>query len=347
MAEACIDGRTLAIRADGDNTIGTGHLMRCLALADAWQRAGGIARLHCAAIPDAIRDRYRGMGVRVDIRPAWSAADVATGADVVLLDGQHLPDTELSALSGTRVPLVVIDDHGWRPRYPCALVLNQNAYAEPGLYAGKTTAELCLGPRWCLLRREFADPAPRVVSDRVERVLILMGGADPTGRSALALDATERAARALPGDIEAVLVVGAANPALDALTRHAAGLRIRAAVHHDVRNLVPLMASADLAISAAGSTIWELAALGTPMILGAQNEGERGTAAVLAVRGAALDLGLLDRLDVERLVQAIVEVAGDVALRKRMSRAGQALVDGRGADRTAARIAGLFMGEAA
>lgn len=335
-------GRTLAIRADGDSEIGTGHLMRCLALADAWQRAGGRARLVSAAIPAAIRQRYEELGVSVEAAAGRAAPDMAAGADVVVLDGQHLPDSDLDQLAATGVPLVVIDDHGWRPRYPCALILNQNAYASPALYEGKTSADLCLGPRWCLLRPEFADPAPRVTATRIARILILMGGADPTGRSATVLESAARAVRQLGGDIEIVLVVGSANPAVQDLVDLAAGLPVPATVLHDVRNMAPVLSSADLAISAAGSTIWELAALGTPMILGSQNRGERGTASALAVEGAAVDLGPLDGLDPDRLTRRIVELAADAETRRRMSEAGQRLVDGAGAGRMASRMADLL-----
>lgn len=332
----------LAIRADGDGVIGTGHVMRCLALADAWQRAGGRARLISTATPRSIRERYARLGVRVDVQAAWRPGEVVAGADAVVLDGEHLPDRELDDLAATGVPLVVVDDQGTRPRYPCRLILNQNAFATPALYDGKTAAELLLGPRWALLRREFADPRPRRTADRIERVLILMGGADPAGRSAMALDAAARAVQRVGDDIESVLVVGAANPAVADLADHAAGLPARATVLHDVQDMAPLLASGDLAISAAGSTVWELAALGTPMILGSQNAGERSTARALADLGIAVDLGPLDSLDPDRLTEAIVDLAHDVEGRRRMSRAGQRLVDGSGADRVAARIAGLL-----
>ena len=316
--------------------------MRCLALAEAWQRAGGRVRLISAAIPGPIRQRYEELGVTVEPATGRGAPEMAADADAVVLDGQHIPDSDLDDLAATGVPLVVVDDHGWRPRYRCTMILNQNAYASPALYEGKTSACLCLGPRWCLLRPEFADPAPRVAAPGIARILILMGGADPTGRSAMALESAARAVRQLGGDIEIVLVVGAANPAVRDLVELAAGLPVRASVLHDVRNMAPVMASADLAISAAGSTIWELAALGTPMILGSQNRGERGTASALAVEGAAIDLGPLDELDPDRLTRAIVGIAGDAEARRRMSEAGQRLVDGAGAGRMVSRIADLL-----
>lgn len=336
-------GRTLALRADGDGDIGTGHVMRCLALADAWQRAGGRVCLISATLPRPIRQRYEELGVRVDALGDRAAPErAAAGADMVVLDGQHFPDSDLDEFAATGVPLMVIDDHGWRPRYPCSLILNQNAYASVALYEGKTSAGLCLGPRWCLLRREFADPPPRVAAARVERIAILMGGADPAGRSGMVLDSAARAVRHLGDDVEIVLVVGAANPAAQSLDDRAAGLPGRVTVLHDVRNMAPIMASADLAISAAGSTIWELAALGTPMILGAQNRGELGTANVLAEQGAAIDLGPLDGLEPDRLTRTIVEIAANAEMRQRMSAAGQRLVDGAGAVRVVARMADLL-----
>jgi spore coat polysaccharide biosynthesis predicted glycosyltransferase SpsG len=337
-------GRRLTIRADGDPEIGTGHLMRCLAIASRWISAGGAVRLACTAVPATLAERYRAAGAEVAERAAWPAADVLSGADAVIADHPRMADAELAALAGGPPVLIAIDDMGSRAAYPGDVVLNQNAHATPALYRGKTRALLCLGAPWSLLREGFARhrATPRPVPDAVGRIVVLLGGADPKRYSAPTLDAVARAAATLSPAPEVVLVVGAANPALPELQRQAATLPGRVTVRHDVRDMPALMAGSDIAVSAGGSTVWELATLGVPMILAAQNASETGPGTGLQAAGAAVYLGAFEGLRPETLATAVTELAGDPARRRAMHRAGMQLADGRGVDRLLALVARLM-----
>lgn len=336
-----LDGRLLAVRADGDSRIGTGHLMRCLAVAAAWVAAGGTARLCCVAIPDPLAERYAAAGVRLERRPEWPPSDLLEGAAAILVDAPVVTDDTLAALAGHGPVLVTVDDMGARQRFPGDVVLNQNAHAGPPLYAGKTGATLCLGPAWCLLRPEFRTRDTEIppVAAHIGRILVLMGGADPSGYSATAMDAAARAAASLSPVPSVTLVVGGANPALETLRQQALSMPVPVTVLHDVRDMAGLLAGADIAVSAGGSTVCELASLGVPMILGAQNDSEVGPAAAMAGREAAIDLGRLAALTSDTLAAAIVALAGDSARREAMATAARQVVDGRGVERLLALIA--------
>lgn len=321
-----------------------GHVMRCLALAQSWIGFGGTVRLACTAIPPALSERYHDAGAEVVLHDRWPPQDLVDDAAALVVDGLEIPDSDLAALAEAGPPLAIIDDMGHRPAYPGALVVNQNLHAAAALYAGKTDARLCLGPAWGLLRREFRPNGaePRPMAEIASRLLVLMGGADPKGYSALAMDAVAAAAESLPGEPEVILVVGAANPALPDLERRAALLPVRIDMRHDVRDMAGLLGSVDLAVSAAGSTVLEMAALGVPMIIGAQNESEVGPAAALARREAAVDIGPLAHLDPAALEQTVAALALDPERRRRLAENARTLVDGLGADRVAAAIAGLL-----
>lgn len=331
------------IRADADSRIGMGHVMRCLALAQSWIGFGGTARLACTAVPPAIAERYHDAGAEVVLHDRWPAEELVDDAAAVVADGLEIADGDLAAIAAAGLPLATIDDMGHRSAYPGAVVVNQNLHADAALYSGKTEARLCLGPTYGLLRREFRDAGTglRAIPETVRRVLVLMGGADPKGYSALVLGAVAEAAAELAGEPEVILVVGAANPALHDLERQAALLPARVEIRHDVRDMADLLASVDLAVSAAGSTVLEMACLGVPMIVGAQNESETGPAAALARQGAAIDIGPLDRLDTAALARTVAAVARDPARRQVLAQNARERSDGRGADRVAALIAGL------
>lgn len=332
------------IRADGSAAIGTGHQMRCLAIAAKWVAAGGAARLACTAVPEPLADRYVAAGAEVVRRETWSAADILDGADTVVVDTPEMADDELAALAAGEAVLVVLDDMGDRGRYPGDILLNQNAHATPALYQDRSKGLLCLGGPWCLLREGFVERRgeARPVPDAVRLIIVLMGGADPKRYSAAILEAVAAAAARLSPVPEVVLVVGAANPMLADLRRLAAGQPGRVRVRHDVRDMPSLLSAADLAISAAGSTLWELATLGVPMILGAQNDSEVGPGSALQAAGAGLYLGPLESVRPETVTAAVTRLAGDLDCRRGMREAGMRLVDGRGVDRLLALVASLL-----
>lgn len=337
-------GRQLVIRADGGPVIGTGHQMRCLAIAEAWVAAGGGARLACTAVPDAVADRYMAAGVEVARRGEWPPSNILDGADAVVADQPGIADGKLAALAQDRAVLVVVDDMGDRACYPGDILLNQNVHATPALYRAKSKALLCLGAPWCLLRQGFADRRreARPVPVAVERIAILLGGADPRRFSEPILQAVAGAAAALSPMPEVVLVVGPANPMIAELRHAAARLPGRVRVEHDVRDMPALLASTDLAVSAAGSTVWEMATLGVPMIVGAQNASEVGPGSALQAAGAGLYLGSLESVRPEVIAAAVTELAGDARRRRSMHGAGRRLVDGRGVDRILALVADLM-----
>lgn len=334
-----LDGVLLTIRADAGPRIGTGHVMRCLALAQGWRRAGGTARLVSRDLPDGLRQRAETAGVTVVDVP--DAADVAWAddADLAVVDGWGFDDDFLACIA-RRVPrLLVVDDNAVRRWIPGDFILNQNIHAEAERYAGITDATLLIGPRYALLRSEFRRPLPaRATPTVAHRLLLLLGGADPGGASALALTATRRAREAEPGITDLRLVVGPANPALAQLRAETAGLT-GFKVLHDVQDMVTLMDDADLVVSASGSTVLELACRGVPMLLGALTPEEAVLSYRVETLGAARAVGAFADIDADRLAAAILDLARSPEVRSAMSDRARQLVDAHGVDRVIAAAA--------
>lgn len=333
------EGKRLTIRADAGPRIGTGHVMRCLALAAAWRQAGGSVGLVSRNLPPGLQRRAEALGVAMAVPPdreddlAW-----VRGGDVVVVDGWAFDETYLARLAECRVPTLVIDDATGRRRIPADFLLNQNIDADAAAYAGITGARLLVGPRYALLRPDFLRPLPARANPPVAgRLLLLVGGADPQGVSAKLLTAAGLAAAAEPSIRELRLVAGAANPALGRLREQAAGVP-GATVLHDVQDMVTLMDEADLAVSASGSTVLELACRGVPMLLGALNEAELRAGRRLDALGGARALGRFEDIGAEELAAAILGLARDRDLRAAMSARARRLVDGRGAGRVVEAI---------
>ena len=332
----------LLLRADAGRAIGTGHVMRCLALAQACQGAGRGVALATAAETPALEARLRSEGVEV-VRLsalAGSADDAAEtaalarrlGAPWVGLDGYHYAADFRRQLKDAGLALLVIDDLGMNGPSHADVVLNQNLYADAGLYPGcEATTRLLLGTRYALLRREFLawQPWQRRTAERAAKVLVTLGGSDPENATLKVVQALRRLDHL---DLEAQILVGAASP-------HAARLKEalppsgRLRLLTDAANMPELMAWADVAVSAGGSTCWELAYLGLPNVVLVLAENQRRVAEGLEARGVAVNLGHHAAVSDRELADALGALIGDPRRRQAMNERGRQIVDGRGAER--------------
>jgi UDP-2,4-diacetamido-2,4,6-trideoxy-beta-L-altropyranose hydrolase len=331
----------LLIRADASAAIGAGHVMRCLALAQAWQDAGGRAVFVRAGDASPIDRRLAAEGIEVErlAGAPGSAADAREteavarrlGARWVVVDGYHLGDEYERALKEEGLHLLAVDDcghagHGWAD-----LVLNQNIHARAGLYPDRgRSPRLLLGPRYALLRREFRAwrNCERAVPERAGRLLVTLGGSDPDNATLRVLRAVQEVN--LDG-METEVLAGAANPHREALERAAGASRGSVRLTYDAQDMPARMAAADVAVAAGGSTSWELAYMGLPSLVLVLAENQRENAAGLAAAGIAVNLGEAERLEGPRLAEELRGLAMSRARRQEASRRGRRLVDGQGA----------------
>ena len=336
---------TLILRADGGPGIGGGHVMRCLALAQAWSESGGRAVFCTATLAPSFRQRLvdEGFGcITVDAEAgsntdaeATSAAAKSLGARIVVVDGYQFPLEFHQRLRDAGLRTAALDDNGEIGAYVDDLVINQNRHASPALYAQRADhTRLLLGTEYALLRREFRSPQdpPRAFPASARHLLVTLGAADPLNVTAAVIACI---GPALPPHTEIVVVVGGSNPHADAIAAHAA-LLLNCHVLPDPGDGMPrLMATADLAVCAGGSTMWEMACTGVPFIPIVIAENQRQAAAAMMHDGYPA----IEAAAVERELPAIVAtLAADAGRRGALSRRGRQLVDGRGAERVCAAL---------
>jgi UDP-2,4-diacetamido-2,4,6-trideoxy-beta-L-altropyranose hydrolase len=340
----------LLVRADANSRIGTGHVMRCLALAQAWKKDGAHAIFVATQGSEALKERLAREGIEcisLAVAPAGDEDARQTallargrGASWVVVDGYHFGTAFHGGIRAADLSLLVVDDDGC----PCAdadLVLNQNLHAQETYYPSRGPAtRLLLGTRYALLREDFLgwQNWQRATADRGCKVLVTLGGGDHGNQTAKVLAALAEVGRA---DLEARVLVGAANPHLESLQHLAASLRFKVELLRGVTNVPELMAWADLAISAGGSTCWELAALGTPSIILVLADNQQRIAASLMAAGAALNLGKVEEVSVGDIARALATLLESSSLRRGMTDVGRGLVDARGAQRVVEVMASL------
>jgi UDP-2,4-diacetamido-2,4,6-trideoxy-beta-L-altropyranose hydrolase len=349
---ADLGGRKLLVRADASRAAGTGHVMRALALTQAWLDRGGHARWLLAEAPAALEARIAAEGVeirRVEA-PRASAADAQVLRSelergeraAAAIDGLEFDAAYLRAIGPAAGRTLLLDDAADRQAYPVGIVLNQNAHADRGAYPADAGARFLLGTRFVVLRREFVpDPPDRPAPDRARSLLVTLGGADPGGVTARVLDALGALPDDLRRDADVRVVVGAANPEgarLEAAARRLEGT-LRVSVLRGVTDMPALLAWADLAITSGGSTVWELARMGCPALVIETVPVESLLVGGLARVGLDDRLGHADRLEDATITAAVARRIVDRPWRAAMSALGRQLVDGRGAARVVDALA--------
>ncbi|MDF5709874.1 MAG: UDP-2,4-diacetamido-2,4,6-trideoxy-beta-L-altropyranose hydrolase [Nostoc sp. S4] len=329
----------LFIRVDASTQIGTGHVMRCLALAQAWQDAGGQVIFAIATeVPD-LKARLNAEGMEViylaiQIGSAEDAEETAKlarqfNANWVVVDGYHFGAKYQKIIKEFELKLLFIDDYGHAKQYHADIVLNQNIHAYEELYRNRQPyTKLLLGTSYSLLRREFWQWRgwQRSLPLIAKKLLLTLGGADPDN---VTLKVIQGLQQVEVEGLEVVVVVGASNPHYKQLRSASQKSRFPIYLKRNVTNMPELMAWADVAVTAGGSTCWELAFMGLPSLIVILADNQWSSAKKLSgVSG--INLGWHENISTTEIAAAVSELITSTQTRSEMVKRGQELVDGKG-----------------
>jgi len=338
----------LIIRADASSRMGIGHIMRCIALAQAWQDQGGDVTFlsHCDSADLKQRIIDEGFEFINIERPCPNPNDLSftlkmllgishklSGASLWLaLDGYHFTPDYQKAIKECGCRLLVIDDMAHLDHYHADILLNQNIHASSLHYSCDRETVKLLGCEYVLLRREFLkyEDWKREIPEKAKKILVTMGGSDPDNVTLKVLKAMnildER-------ELEVKIVVGPSNPNIERLKKELSLSVFGFELLASVKDMPELMSWADVAISAGGSTCWELAFMGLPNVVLVLAENQKSVAERLSKAEVAVNLGWhqeVSHFEVGHTIKQLIETA---KIRQRMVRRGQALVDGQGFSR--------------
>lgn len=332
------------IRADANSIIGTGHVMRCLSLAAALKNCGEEVLFLLAdeaAVP-LLSDRgqpYKVLGSSYDRMEEELATLLPVLSEekpkLLLLDSYFVTEKYLSEVR-KHVKTAYIDDKFAFP-YPVDILINYNIYGDRVPYREKGIKEdtvLLLGTQYAPLRGEF-EKAALTVRDKALNVLLTTGGSDRYNLAGQILSAAllhEKAA-----GLHYHVVSGAFNSHLPNL-RALAAVHDHIHIHVNVQNMAELMEKCDIAVTAGGSTMYELCAVGVPIICFSFVDNQEKIVETFAEKGIVCFGGnyLTDKEGLaDKVIQNIVKLAADKLLREDCQNKGKLLVDGRGAARLA------------
>jgi spore coat polysaccharide biosynthesis predicted glycosyltransferase SpsG/GNAT superfamily N-acetyltransferase len=303
---------TVRLLTEAGPSIGLGHLCRCVALYDALQSRGA----ECEIVLDGTAPAHV-VGDRATRECAWllptTIGDILHGVDVAVLDS-YRADLALYEVAASSASVAVYLDDTARIAYPRGIVVNGNPAADTLLWPEMTAATRLLGVEYQLLRSEFVGIPGRDVRPTVDRVLVVSGGTDVT---VTLQEFVALARQAYPG----------------AHIDVAAGTRTAQEMCH-------AMLAADVALSAAGQTLYELAAAGTPVVAVTVADNQTSQANALEHAGALLLAGPWGADSTSSRVLEMLEELQDPRRRASLSTDARSLVDGMGADRVARTAAG-------
>lgn len=341
--------------------MGSGHLIRCVSLADELRRRGVRTRFIVRHVPAALEAeilRRRHTLVRLPVSPTpdpsltgyarWLGVQPETDAletvaalaapDAVdwLVYDHYALDARWSCIARARSKRVLaIDDLADRA-HECDLLLDQT----PGVEAAARYAQLVpgscrqlLGPRYALVRGEFlaARLATSIRNDGIRSILIAMGAFPEADCQAGILDALGRIEGS---DRFVVNVIGEAPPST---AHYEFELTFQGFVH----NPAPMLLHSDLAIGGAGTSAWERCCLALPSVMFVIADNQRLVAQGLANSGCAIDLGSWSSRAASLLSEVLGDLMRDPARVSEMSGCAFGLVDGLGAGRVADAMAVL------
>lgn len=336
-----VNTMNVVFRADASIEIGTGHIMRCLTLANSLVEKRAKVHFICSETAGNLINYLHNQNRIVHPIPesksfSKDAKDTINilnkaRADLLIIDHYKI-DIEWEKVVKDHFPnlkLMVIDDLANR-RHFCDVLLDQNYYENLEHRYDQLVPAHCvklLGPRYLLLRPEFIR-AKKYLQQRTgsfQKILIFFGGSDPTNE-------TEKCLLALKqmdiSELHIDVVVGSANPN---------GLRVKElceelnlCFHCQIDYLADLMVKADLSIGAGGVTMWERMYLGLPSLTVIVAENQRETVEAASNFGAVWNLGCHENVKVANYVDNMREAMNRPHLLERMSIKGMELMQSDG-----------------
>ena len=351
----------IVFRADASTEIGSGHVMRCLTLADALSQDGHQCQFVCREQEGHLGELIVSRGYSMSLLPSSTesvscqASDDVTDyagwlgvswqedanqtldcfslskPDLLVIDNYALDFEWENRLSSAVKKIFVIDDLANRP-HRCDFLLDQNLGRTTHDYDGLVPAGCTklIGPRFAMLRPEFVKFRERSLARReageIKRILISLGGVDQGNVTGQVLEAIGYLA--FEEDLELDIVMGASAPHTPKIRRQVNRLSCRATVSVNVDDMAERMSLADLSIGGVGSTSWERCSLGLPSLLFVLAENQAAAAQALVEARAAIVVDSICQMLCE--LKRLIQIEGGSGSLREMAKASSELVKGEG-----------------
>lgn len=335
---------------DAGISMGTGHVMRCVALGSFLVSRGASVFMVGKINDSYLEEKAHESGIRIiEIQSELgdfeahlnffqeTVSRLPSGTLIwAVCDGYHFTYDFHKKLSYSGAKLLVIDDFIHLANYHADLILNQNLGVD--FFRYPENIKVLAGPKYALIRREFLG---RAICDRdfrfpVKKILVTLGGSDPGN---VTLKILENLASIDAGFKEIRVVIGSQNCHSKIISSFVASVDFRCKIIQPAKDMPSLMEWADFVISAGGTTCLELAYMGVPFLTFTLSENQEKATFELEKAGVAPSVGWPDISGMERFRELMRQIFTDCDMRRSFSKKGRILVDGLGGE----RVAGMML----
>lgn len=332
------------IRADASSSIGYGHIMRCITLAEELKKKGVIVKFICREDEGHLMHFIEQGNFNVHPLPCGIDAegdaeltarfieDSGAYPDFLIIDHYGLDLSWEKYIRPYTGKIMVIDDFVNR-RHACDILLNQNYGVEAEMYKGIVPPECrkLTGSSYILLRNQFGEMRKRIAPNNgeVRKIFIFFGGADPTNETGKAIEAM---GLLKSPEISGIVLVADSNPNRKEIEDICSSMP-NVTYCRQAYDIAALMAQTDLAIGAGGSNTWERCCLGLVSIILILAENQRILVEKLEEDGIILNAGWYHDATASKIASMVDGIVADINRFTEMRRKAMKIVDGKGASR--------------
>jgi UDP-2,4-diacetamido-2,4,6-trideoxy-beta-L-altropyranose hydrolase len=351
----------IVFRVDSSIYMGTGHVMRCLALANRLRDKGAIIEFICREHPGQMVGLIQGNGYTVSLLPAPKTEQVVSllsnNLEWIGVSWKQDAEETINCIESNKPDFLIVDhygiDHNWhgllRPftkkimviddlanrKLDCDLLLDQTYSRKECAYKLLTPkdCQLLIGTSYALLRPEFERLRQKAIEKRqrtesIFNILIFMGGLDKSGSTNFALDGILKLFKKRKFEID--VVIGESSPYYHIINKRVLELNLPINVLSNITNMADLILNADIAIGAGGTSSWERCSLALPTLVKVLSVNQRENANNLQKAGAIKIWS-----DSDDLANTLEELVVSINQWKNMSDNSSVICDASGAPRVA------------
>ena len=324
----------IAFRADGTSQIGTGHIMRSIALSEELKNRGHscffLSKIDSEELINRVKQTssFQKMETEattkedLDILLKFSKEN---NVDWIITDHYGINSDYVKILKENKFKVLSVDDTA-QIHYYSDIVLNQNIGAEQLAFSAEKYTKFLLGPKYTMIRDELLRRDEKIENNKVKKILVTLGGTDNDNFTLKILKLLE----SVDKNAEILVVLGPFNLFYDAIRGYIKETGLKIKLIKSPENMAEVYLESDIAISAGGSSCYELAYFGIPNIIITIADNQLYIANELDKQKVSIYLGKKSEIKAEQLEDKIKELINNHSLRKNMSRNGKKLVDGKG-----------------
>jgi len=313
------------IITEGSWHTGFGHITRCISLYQAFKKRGIIPKFIING-DDCIKDLLKDKNYQIFnwLEEKNKLFELVKNADIAIVDSYLAHISFYETLSNlVKIPVYIDDTEGLD--YPRGIVVNGGICAEELDYPNKDGITYLLGTKYTPLRKEFWEVPEKEIKGKVESIMITFGGNDSKNMTPKILKLLKENYSNLKKNV----IIGRAFQNIDEIEKEA-DKNTNLTFYPNAEKMKEIILESDIAISAGGQTLYELARVGVPTIGICVAKNQLGNVKGWEKAGFLEYVGWYNRDDILEKIKDAVECLKDVKIRKSKSKIAKKIVDGKG-----------------